>query len=113
MTKASKIILALIICLALAACATFQDLTPEGKYLSALKWYNDNLEEYLDAYDRASPATQEKWNQDIKPLFVQAGELLNLWEAGTAGITEGDWLKIRNQIIAALITHELIVVEGE
>jgi len=110
MKTAMKVALTLFLALSLISCATMRpDLTPEQKQLAAVKWFNDNLEEYLTAYDMASPETRAKWDERITPLFIQGNTVLELWRVGQ--MAESDWFKLRNTLIAALITNGLIVVE--
>lgn len=112
MIKRISLGVVIMVLLGLTACALMSgNLTPEKKYLTALTWYNDNLEIYLDSYDRASEATRSKWDAEIKPLFEEAGAVLDLWAAGQAG--ETDWASMRTRLVLALINSGLIVVEEE
>lgn len=101
------LIILLLLALALASCAAFQrDLSPETRYLSALKWYNDNLEQYLDARDIADPETAEVWDARVKPLFVRGSRILGIWETALEddpAVQEQLWLALKKDLLDALL----------
>ena len=105
-----RVFVALLLVFTVAGCVMFRpELTSKQEYLVALEWYNDNLEQYLEAYRAAPPATQAEWDTKIKPLFLHANEVLDEWYTGvTTGI---DWASIQRRILTALITHAVIIKE--
>lgn len=99
-----------------AGCATTNvNLTNEARYYTALKWYNDNLETYLQSYRVASPATQAEWKAKIDPAFKAGDAVLKEWRAalgtGAAGTQEDFWNKARQQILGMLVTYNIIQVK--
>lgn len=117
MTKLKALIPFLVLALCTCACATWNaNLTGEAKYYTALKWYNDNLTQYVDFYDMASPAVQTQLRATVKPVFKSAGTALDAWKLaiGTndAQSKQDAWLKLKSNLITALVTNGFVVVEG-
>lgn len=90
--------LILILLIALTGCAAWQDAPPHSKYLVALEWYNDNLEQYLE-----SGVVNDKMDQ----VFIRGSLALDLWKAALEG--NGDvlrqeemWLEIQKQLFMML-----------
>lgn len=105
-----------VVVLMLGSCVTTNlNLTNEGRYYTALKWYNDNLETYLQSYRTASPATQAEWKQKIDPVFKVGDSILKEWKnvlgSGSAGTQEDLWNKARAQILGMLVTYNIIQVK--
>jgi hypothetical protein len=107
--KLSFIFMALLL-LGLTGCSTLNvNLTDEAKYLTALEWYNDNLETYLTHYRVQAPAVQAEWKAKYHPIF-QAGDIaLTTWKGTGSG--ENTWQEAKKQILAALLTLNIVEVK--
>ena len=110
MKRKLSFILAALLVMGLVGCATLNiNLTDEAKYLTALEWYNDNLETYLTHYREQTPEVQAEWRAKYHPIF-QAGDIaLGTWK-GT-GTGEQAWQDARRQILAALLTLNIVEVK--
>ena len=74
------IILALCLVIGMmAGCAG----TPIQNRLMASDTFNSIYEQYLNAYDRQSGTTQQKWKVDIDPLFAEASAAMGAYMAIT------------------------------
>jgi hypothetical protein len=114
----ARLAVSLAIIFLLAGCATFtSNLTHEAKYLSALSWYNDNLEAYLNAYDNAPPGLQEDWDVKISPLFILGEQALRDYKAsifseqGSPGDARRFWLSVKEKLLRALVTAKIIKIK--
>ena len=104
------------ICLILMAVSLFGcaqctvNLTQEARYYEALKWYNDNLELYLTHYRAQTPDTQAIWKAKYHPIFKMGDLALTTWK-GTVPQGEDAWLQAKRQILAALLTLNVVEVK--
>jgi hypothetical protein len=96
------------------ACATFdKDASPEKRYYASLKWYNDNLTTYLDAYDKALPYSQVVWKEKFDPMWKLANEALGAWSK-TIDSTEAEsaFIELKETLILYLIDAKIIEIGG-
>ena len=108
-----KIVLVIIgIVFLFGACSQLVNLTPEGRYYTALKWYNDNLEEYLAHYNALSETEQAKWRENYHPIFMAGDKALNAWKSalGSAEAEQG-WKDAKKQILGLLISLGIVEIE--
>ena len=88
--------------------------TMEQRYLSSLKFFNQNVQMYLDAYDKATPEVQKKWKTNIDPIIEKASTTLDLWGTAigtdTAETKEQAWNIMKDQFIRMLISFEIIKI---
>ena len=102
----------LLVLVMLFGCAMFEpDRTAPERYYAALKFYNDNLQDYLTAYDKAPPVTQAEWDAKIKPVLIEAGAALDLWRLYISDNgKELFWNQMKQKLLITLIKYG--VVEG-
>jgi hypothetical protein len=96
--------------LGMASCTLNQNLTPEAKYLQALKWFNDTQTTYLAQYKVAGPQTQADWHAKIDPLFDTGDQILDAWKKGDAS-QEQLWIALQQNLIKMLTTAGVIQVQ--
>ena len=101
----------------IAGCAAFKSgATNEERYYAALKWFNDNYEEYLDLYDTMPATVKADWKSSYHPIFDHGDLALKAWSAvlgtETAEGKERVWLTFKKEIIKALFTLGIIEIEG-
>jgi hypothetical protein len=90
------------------ACASFG--THEGRYLTALRFFNDTVESYLVCYRQAPDEIKAKWHKDIDPTIVQASAMLDLWgltvvQGNSTIEKEKAYFAIRDKLLALLIRY--------
>lgn len=108
-----KIVPVLLCIMLLTGCA--KNLTPNQRYLSALKLFNSNVETYETAYQAADPITQAKWKAIIDPFIIAADATLIAWKTalGTENAYEKEqaWLQAKDAMLQILLTSGIIKVE--
>lgn len=108
-------VLALVIAFALIGCAGMQGNpipeTPKGKYITARKFYNDQLES-LTVY--GAVLTQEQktdMKKDLDPVFDSIQTLLDGWKialmdpALDATAYNNAWFKLRQQMVVIIAKY--------
>jgi hypothetical protein len=121
MTKPQKNRSIAVICLIafmVVGCATLlgpRFETAQGKYLGALRFFDDTVESYLVYFRQATPEVQEQWRKEIDPYMTQASDALDLWglalAAGESTVEKQKaYLKIKDTFLALLLQYEIIKV---
>ena len=107
-----KILSIIPLMLLLVSCTLTANLTPDQRYYSAIRIYNDNVEEYLAAYDVASLTTQTRWKAEIDPIIRFANQALTTWGDNLYGLSadskEQAWLIAKRELITALVLYGVI-----
>lgn len=120
--KIMAVFAAIAIIAFIGGCATTQtgEQTMETRRLTALKWFNDNYEQYLDAYDIASPVVQEEWKEKIDPIFETMSGIFDAWKIAMdsgnveeAENAEDAYLALKTKLLSMLIERDIINVEFE
>lgn len=109
--------LALILALALAGCAGTQwatnpiPETPKGKYITARKFYNDQLES-LTVYGTLLTAEEKgRLKTDLDPVLDSIETLLDGWKialmdpAKDAAAYNGAWAKLRQKMVVTIAKY--------
>ena len=102
MNRKSKILFLFVALVFVAACAGVQ--TQEGAYYEALGiWYDTGLQ-FKRYYEAADPDTQAIWDAELRPLLIQAKEVLDIWyvHLSDGEPTDGDaatWKALKNDIL--------------
>ena len=108
--------LAILCLLAASSCTINRNLTPSGRFYAALKYFNDNVEQYKLAYLGADQATQDKWRQEINPVIRAASKALDTWgdALGTESAEEKEtlWLQQKTAFLRALVSTGVVKVRG-
>ena len=109
----TKLFIPVIAFLMLVGCA--KNLTPNQRYLTALKLFNTNVETYETAYQASDPITQAKWKMTIDPLIIAADVSLTAWKTalGTDNAYEKEqaWLKAKDAMLQILLVSGIIKIE--
>ena len=87
MLKRKTVLLTMVLLVMTMGCVTTQpqeDMTPlrisKLAYLDSIQWYHSQAKTYITWFKAASPATQEKWRNEISPLFLEAKDALDIWK---------------------------------
>ena len=102
MNRKSKILIAFLALVFVAACAGMQ--TQESMYYEALGiWYDAGLQ-FKRYYEAADPDTQARWDAELRPLLIEAKEVLDIWyvHLSDGEPTDGDmrdWKNLKNDIL--------------
>lgn len=109
----AKLVLVSVIVMGLMGCQTIgnimgqEELTPKETYYEAITFYNSNLELYLDLYDVSTPEAQAEFKKDVDPIFIRAGNVLEVWGRVLGAESERDqiiaWTNVKNLLIMELI----------
>ena len=73
-------------------------------YIAASEYFEVNFEKYLNTYDVMPPVVQEKWKEELDPLWLKAASILDKWEghvlSGTLIPTDmEDWKAIKDELL--------------
>lgn len=80
----------------------------KAAYAEALKIYYDNARTYKTYFRAADEATQEKWREEISPLFADAKAALDMWKYfNDEGLlpddaTTSDWRAAKTEFLLKL-----------
>ena len=111
MKRKTTAIFLILMSISLFGCTTLTiNLTPESKYLEALEWYNDNLELYLTHYRVQPEAVKAEWREKYHPIFQIGDIALTTWK-GQMPQGEESWLTAKRQILATLLTLNIVEVK--
>ena len=121
-TRRNIVLVALVaLCILISGCALSKalqgdkEMKPKEVYHEALKWYNFNLEQYLDYYDAAPESIQMKWKTNIDPWFKKADKALEAWKSVLDAPGEQEkievWISIKNELVMLLISQGIITEE--
>lgn len=112
MKRKSLVSLFAVVAVLLAGCSFTANLTREARYYDALKWYNDNLEEYLAHYNAISPEQQAVWKEKYHPIFQIGDKALDAWK-GAAGSAEAEqgWKDAKKQILGLLVSLGIVEIQ--
>ena len=98
----------------LSGCA-FKNYTSKQKYLAALDFFNNRVEQYAVAYDEASPETKAKWKKNVDPIIKKASTALVIWKMSIGTSEESSkekvWNTIKNELINVLFESDIIKLE--
>ena len=86
------------------------NLTPEAKYLTALEWYNTNLELYLTHYRGQTPEVKAEWAEKYHPIFRAGDIALATYRVGLPQ-GEAKWMEAKREILATLLALEIVEVQ--
>lgn len=97
----------------ITGCAMFNsNLTSQQRYLAALQAFNGNVQDYLIAYEMASPETQEKWKSTIDPAIQAASTALDTWYTYIGASSEVDkemaWSNARDVFLGLLFQYGIL-----
>jgi len=102
----------------LALCFTIACAgTPTQNRLMTADTFNSIYEQYLDAFDRQSGTTQQKWMVEIDPLFAEASAAMGAYMAITdpSSSNAANQLAIyeaaRDQAVRLLLTYGIEIKE--
>ena len=80
----------------------------KAAYAEALKIYYDNARTYKTYFRAADEITQEKWREEISPLFAEAKAALDMWKYfNDEGLlpddaTTSDWRAAKTEFLIKL-----------
>jgi hypothetical protein len=90
--------------------------SPNARYLTALSQHNSLLSDYIIQYKAADPMTQQKWKEEVTPIFIAVGSALDIW--GVAIHTQDSsyeqeqaFIKLRKQIFVLLFKYGIVEVK--
>lgn len=110
MKRKTTAIFLILMTVSLFGCIYNFNLTQEARYLEALSWYNDNLELYLIHYRVQPEAVKAEWREKYHPIFQIGDIALSAWK-GNMPQGEEAWLTAKKQILAALLTLNIVEVK--
>jgi len=115
--RAYRLSIGLLLIVCLVGCATFQRAsTPKQRYFTALKQFNDTVEDYMIYYKAADVDVQEDWRRTIHPAIRQVSAVLDAWgvlvdEGQPSAQKEQQFIKMRRQLFNLLVERGILEVE--
>lgn len=105
-----RLAITMILALLLTGCGIVSSDGWRG-YVAATEELANLAETYQASYEMASPTAQERWREQIDPLFIQADNALKAWRAAldvAADPTSAQeaFIRMRGLILKALIEIE-------
>ena len=113
MRKTLSLLIVSAVCLFLViSCGGMKQLTSDQRYVEALTLFNSVYKTYLDHYDMASSATQERWKKEIDPIIAQVSRALDIWKLAVGdGAKEQNYIALKNKLLVLLFEFKILEVK--
>ena len=108
-----KYLVLLLVMFFVVGCGGFQLTIPQTQdeiYFEALGLWSDTVTNYNNMYATADAGTRAKFDNEFKPVLLQAKDILNAWDIirGAGGPTKDNvqaWKDIKNELLLYLTNN--------